>query len=408
MPRVLIFAPTVGRGGVSLVVRKVFRGLAECAPSNWQFDVLGQRWNEIGEAVAYPSEWGFTQLAPLSPEQKMPAHPHQFPWLWQQCEMFYQHLASVAGEYDLIYCPSSWWAIRANKWTLPVPFITHIPDFAFDQIDMGLLAQHFRVASQLTSYRADFTIFPADYWRNHAINYYGFAPDKTQTISHSADFVAEDYHPTPEEGLRVRARYGLPEQYVLAFHVASSHKDPETILLGQLHARRNSPHVPPLVIAGIETERFKSNAPDAQPIMRIRQVIREIGATLGKDLFILGGVPESDIAGLFAGATVSINASRMEGDLSGVTFNAFMARNPHIYSDLPVYVDRIGRDALGWCFPVGDAEALGNCLIAACENRDEAMRRALEAYKFAHQRTVRDVAAEYLEVFDRYLSRTKA
>ena len=398
--KLLMFVPTSGRGGVSLVIRKVFQGLADYAPKDWNFEVLGQAYNEILEPVVYPENWKFTQIDPV---EKLPPHPHQFRFLWDNVECFYDHLVRVAGDYDLIYCPSVFWCIRSREWDIRTPFVAHIPDIAYDEIPMGqLLEQHFRVATQLVRKRANFTIFLSEYWRKHATGVYGFDEDKTTVIPNSADFVAENYDPSPQEALRVREKYGLPEHYVLAFHPLW-HKSPATILWAQRHARSISPLVPPLVMAGIGTEHLLTDAPVDRHITEVRKVLAEIGVQPDVDFFSLGRVPEEDIAGLYAGATVSVNASQMEGDLSGNTFNAFMAHCPHIYSDLPVYTMRIGREKYGYSFMTGEYIALAQRLIDVCADRDEARRRAVAAYGYAVSRTVKDVANEYIDVFSRVL-----
>lgn len=396
MKRVLIYAPTVGRGGVHLVVRNLTHALATYAdPDEWSFAVLGQRYDEIGLPVEWPEAWPFEQIDPVG---KLPAHPDQFAFLMANVEVFVAHLRRAAKDYDVVYCPSVWWTMRSQQWDIGAPFVTTIPDFAFDQgVDMGLLAQHFRVVSLLVAHRAACVVFPTDFQRSHGETYYQMA--RTRTIYHSADFVADGFSPTPEEALRVRAKYGLPERYVLAFHCAY-HKDPITILKAQHRARSRSPHVPPLVMAGIGTEHFLADIMPDIPSMQVRQTMWEIKASVGNDLFVLGTIPDEDVAGLHAGATCAVSASRSEGDIAGGTFNAFMARTPMIYSELPVYRERLGADGrYGYPFPVGDHVALSERIIEACERRDDAQQRALEAFGWAQQRTSRDVAKEYLDVF---------
>lgn len=399
MPNVLIYTPTVGRGGVHLVVRKLLRGFADYAPKDWQFSVLGQRFDEIGLPVEYPADWPFMQVEPLSDGETLPAHPHQFQWLLNNAEPMVDHLKRVAGDYDLIYCPSPWWTMRVQDFTLPVPFVTTIADFAFDHIDMGLLVHHFRYVATLAAKQCTFVVFPSDFQRQHSELYYNFK--RTRTISHSADFVADGFTPTPEEALRVREKYGLPNRYVLAFH-CMYHKDPRTVLMGQLHARRSSPLVPPLVLAGIGTEHLLDNTRVDSHVEEIRALLSEIHANPGDDLFVLGRIPDEDVAGLFVGAAVSVSASTSEGDLAGGTFNAFMARTPHIWSDLPVYRDRVSEE-YGWSFPLRDAEALGQRIVDVCENPDEAAKRALAAFGFTMRRTIEDVVRDYLMVFTEVL-----
>lgn len=402
--RVLIFTPTIGRGGVHLVARVIFAALAKFAPADWEFEVLGQTFTEHGLRMEYPSQWTFTQLDPHS---TLPAAgSEQFEWLWHHNITFYLHLKRMVeeGKFDMVYCISPWWVIRAYEWSLGVPFVCNIPDFAWDVMDMSPpLVQHFTVASAFIRERATHTIFSAAYWQRHALKKYAFDEDTTSVIQSSADFVASDFTATPQEAERVRAKYGLPEHYVLAFH-CMYHKMPILILRAQRRARIKSALVPPLVMAGIGTEHLLSDNRVDDHIDQVRQMMAQVQVTPGVDFFVPGQVPEEDVAGLYAGATVSVNASNMEGDLAGNTLNSFMAHCPHIYSALPVYVERIGREKFGYSFTPGEYVDLAQRLIDVCEDRSEARRRAVAAHGWAVERNVEDVVEEYLRLFGKVIN----
>lgn len=408
--RVLVYAPTIGRGGVHLVVKTLMNALAtDTDPDEWHFAVLGQRYDEIGLEVEWPKEWPFTQIEPLYDGQKLPAHPRQFAFLAQMADVFVDHLVRLVPHHDLVYCPSPWWTMPA-EWPEALtkkPFVTTLPDFAFDFIDMGTLAANFRVVSQRIADRADLTIFPSDFQREHGEALYGFGEDgkKTKTISHSADFLASESIPSGDEAERVREKYGLPANYVLAFHPAY-HKDPVTILRAQKLARSLSPNIPPLVMAGIGTEHFLTQKAVDHHIDDVRKTLKEIGIQPGIDFWALGTIPNEDVAGLHAGATVALIASRSEGDLSGPMFEAMMARTPLIFSDLRVFTDRLGTDeTYGLTFPVGEFGTLAAKLIDLCEHADDARERAKAAYAFARKRTVHDVVKDYLKAFKEVLNR---
>lgn len=397
MTKVLFYCPTVGRGGVSRVVETLSAAIERIKPGDWQFDVLGQTYNEIGLPVKYPESWAFTQLRP---GPNIPAHPHQFAWLNNHAEVFVKHLREVQAGYDLIFCPSPWWTMRVQNFSvITVPFVTVIPDFAFDHINMGGLSGNFRYVAREVAKHATMTVFPSDYHRKWGEKFYGFRPAKTRTIHHSADFVARHFEATFEEGQRVREKYGLPERYVLAFH-CTHHKDPITILHGHRLAMKELENPPALVIGGIGTEHFISDEPHEGPTEAVRHAIRQLGYTVGEDLFVVGQIPDEDIAGLYVGAACAVSASRSEGDLSGTIFEAFMASTPMIFSDLEVFTDRLGTEGeYGLHFPVGDAKWLAGNIVEVITHPEMARRRALRAFGYANSRNAEDVAADYLSIF---------
>lgn len=393
--KVLVYTPTVGRGGVKTVVEtlcRAFEALSET--EDVSFSILGQSFDENGVQIDYPKSWKFEQIDPI---QRLPPHPYQFPFLEANYKVFIDHLLRVEDNYDVIFCPSSWWVMYPDYWPITKPFVTVIPDFAFDFIDMGYLQKHFRTASTLIAKRSAAVVFPSKFHRQHALSRYGFNRHKTITIPHSMDFVVKDYYPTQTNADRVRKKYNLSKEYVLAFH-CFGHKDVGTILRAQLYGRSHSPNVPPLVIAGIETERYLTNNSD-QHAQEVRRIITEIKATLGQDLFILGEVPNEDVAGLFKGATIAMFASKSEGDISGGMLNAIAAMTPLVYGDLPVFRDRLGDDMeYGLTFRIEDWYHAGIRLVEACDKPEEAKARAEKLFDMMDGYTFVDVAKAYIKV----------
>ena len=392
MPKVLIFAPIVGRGGLHLCVETMLKGYRDYAPEDWQFSILGHDYDEIG----LPIQYGYP-LTKLESDVPLPQHPFLFPYLLRNADHFMDQLREVVDEQkpDLVMVYGGWWIARAKRWDIPTPMVCFLPDFATSQgVDLGqLLNDHFEYSAQLLSKRADFTVYSSDYHREHAVSRYHFPIQKTAVVHHSSDFVLQNgLKVSKAEGRRVRKKLLLPEKYVLAFH-PMGHKDPQTVLRAQQFARMHSDKVPSLVFAGIGTDGFTD-----LKNRRTRRMLEEVHAHLDYDFFATGYVDEGDIGGLFANAVVSINASMSEGDLSGATLTSFVTKTPHIYSNLPVYQLRL-NETLGLSFEVGDYEQLGKHIVDVCEYPEAAERRALRAFKWAQTRTLRDVINEYLEIF---------
>lgn len=393
MNRILIYAPMVGRGGVHRVVQKLMQGFATYAnPDEFQFDVLGQALDEHHLPIEWPEGWNFEQIYPA---RLFPKHPRLFQWLHANVETFYAHLWGKLNSkhYDLIYCPSPWWTVRTKKFELPMPFVTSIPDFAFDHIEMGQIALHFRNAARLLADRIDYVVFSSDFQRDHGRNCYGI--NRASTIQHSADFVVDHFDATPEAATRVAAKFKLPPRYILAFH-PMGHKGIDTILKAMAYL----PPDLPLVVAGIGTDALLADEPPDESIARSQEFIKWGGLKPGRNLFVLGRVPDADVAGLYAGAACALAPSTSEGDLSCTIFEAMMAGTPLIYSNLPVFIDRLGDgDCYGLCTPINNPIALARCIADVFEHPEAAQARAGRAAEWAAGRTLKDVTEEYLDVF---------
>lgn len=397
--RILFYTPTVGRGGVHRVVEKVLTALVKNYPQH-EYAVLGQRYNEVGDEVSYPCQ--FTQIRPVD---RLPDHPNQFSFLLDNSDAFYEHLKEVAVNYDLIYCPSIWWGMPKSTWEIETPLVATLPDFAFDIMNMGTIAQHFRSIMRKLGEFDNHVVVHSDYWRKHAETMYGMK--NISVIEHSRDFVSRTFDYSFVQGLAVRKKYNLPSEYVLAFH-CYGHKDPITVLQGQHYARSNSPNIPPLVIAGLETEqyiegnRIKNGA--ESHVHEVRRAIRKIGAVLGKDLWILGKVSDDDIGGLYAMAMCAVTASISEGDLPGTAFEAIESRIPLLCSDFPIFVEKLG-DECAWIFKRRDFKDYGKSLIECIENREESIRKVNNAVARTSNRNVDNVVSEYMSIFERVTNR---
>lgn len=391
----LFYTPVVGRGGMRLVIQTLLQGMARYAPEGWHIHILGQQFDEDGLPVDYPAELPFTQLEPVD---RLPLHPDLFQFLWTHQKSFYQHLERLAPDFDLIFCIPPWWGMQVLDWTIQTPFIAYVPDLAWDFINVGnILTMHFEDVTRRLKQHAVMTVFSAEFHRQHAVERYALLKEKTRVIQSSADYVVSPgLAPAPEQVERVRAKYRLPDRYLLAFH-CMYHKDVITILRAHGVARAWDTTVPPLVLAGINTELLLAQRRADGYIADVKRLI----GLLGEDAVIVAGrIAEDDIAPLFAGADASISASLSEGDLSGNTLTAFMTGCPHIYSDLPVYIARIGYDRYGYFFPRQNFTALAQCIMDIHLNPGEGKRRASAARLWALQRTLKDVIGEYIEMFE--------
>lgn len=362
---------------------------------DWHFIVLSQHRDEMGNDI----DWGNVEFIQLDGGLP-PLHPHLFTWLQAQQGVFYAHWQRIAEQraIDLTYLPMPWWTVRLPEFTPPTPIVPTLHDFAWHQLKMPL--HEFQGEAQLFAKHAALTVFPSVFQREWGETYFGFR--STRTIYHG-HFIPPGFLPTPLEAQRVRDIYGLPEQYVLAFHCASSKKDPLTILQAQIKARRESADVPALVIAGLDTEWFVPNSIKyGHPAWAFAKQVWNVMAefTLNRDLFVLGNVPVKDMGGLYAGAKMAVTATHNEGGISGTMFEAFAAHVPCVYTELPVFSERLSPEEYGFTFAPGHVRGCAEAIVRACTDTEQAYERAERALAFANSRTWGDAAQEYLEAFE--------
>lgn len=397
MRRVLIYAPIIGRGGVHRMIERLTTEWAK--NSDYEFIALSQRFDEIGEPIDWPV--AFEQIDGGEP----PRHPKLFNWLYANQREFYAHWKRTKA--DLAYLPMPWWTARVPRFEPPMPTVITLHDFSWDQL--GQRNHEFRAEARAFAHSQNLTaVFPSDYQREWGEKNYGFK--HTRTIYHG-HFIPEVFLATPFEAERVQKMHNLPNSYILAFHCGNAKKDPVTILKAQALARNTNDSVPPLVLAGLETELFNpAKATDStdsdNPTFhdRVRVLTKELGFTIGVDLFVLGAVDEDDIAGLYAGAAGAVTATTNEGGISGTMFEAFAAYTPVAFTNLPIFSERLNpMDAYGWPFDVGDEKGLAMQIIRICTLKEETAARSARAFAFGNSRTWADAAGEYTKLFDEVL-----
>ncbi len=215
MPDVLIYAPIIGRGGVHRMVTRLAEAWVNI--HGWSFTVLSQTVDEAGAPIHWPAGLTVVPIDGGAP----PRHPNLFPWLYQQQQTFYDHWRRMQA--DIAYLPMPWWTTRLPAFKPPMPTVLTLHDFAWDQL--GQRNHEFRAEARTFAQHDLFTCFPSSYQRMWGEQHYGFK--RTRTVYHG-HFIPATFLATPHEAARVQAHYGLPERYVLAFHVGNSKKDPLT------------------------------------------------------------------------------------------------------------------------------------------------------------------------------------
>jgi len=123
-----------------------------------------------------------------------------------------------------------------------------------------------------------------------------------------------------------------------------------------------------------------------------------LGLELGRDVVLLGTVPEADVPAWYAAADALAFPSVKEG-FGLAVLEAMSAGVPVVTSDLPVFREYLvdGRDAL--LVPVGDVPALAVALDTALTDRSVRARLVAAGHQVAAGFTWQASARRHLEVY---------
>lgn len=132
----------------------------------------------------------------------------------------------------------------------------------------------------------------------------GIAPGKIRVVY---PWVDEAYYPEPARSSipGVRSRYKLPAEYWLYIGGFDYRKNVEFLLEAYAKALENAP-LPPLVLAG-----SIPNDP-TKPFCDVLGTLKKLGKAAGQVL-MLGRIPDEDMPGLYAGASLFLYPSLYEG-----------------------------------------------------------------------------------------------
>lgn len=237
--------------------------------------------------------------------------------------------------------------------------------------------------------RADLVLTDAQATVGEIVRRLGVPAERVRAIPLAA---AGAYRPVWGEALAaMRARYGLPEVYLLYLGGFDLRRNLATLFRALALARRRDPALPPLVLAGALPPADTPFAPDP------RRLAAEAG--VGEGVRFLGRVPEEDKPALYSGALAFLFPSRYEG--FGLTvLEALACGTPAAVADATSLPEVAGPGAL----LVGPDDVPGWAEAIERLSSDEALRaqlraRGLEhAARFSWQRTARETLAAYRQV----------
>jgi glycosyltransferase involved in cell wall biosynthesis len=225
--------------------------------------------------------------------------------------------------------------------------------------------------------------------RRDILAHLGAVPERVHAVPLAA---ADRYDPEPSaDDKSTRARYGLPNRYVLYLGGFDVRKNLATVLTTYHWVGPAMGETCPLVIAGKLPERDTSFTPDPRRLMREADVDEQL-------VCFSGFVDEADKPALYRGAVAFIFPSLYEG-FGLPPLEALACGTPVVGSDAASLPEVVG-DA-GVLLPPFDARGMAGALIQLASDerfRLEMSRRALDqAARFSWDRTARATLRSYRE-----------
>lgn len=215
-------------------------------------------------------------------------------------------------------------------------------------------------------------------------------PDDRVRVIYLATGAAFAPAPTPDDDA-IRARYGLPDKYVLYLGGFDVRKNLVGLLQAWAFAEGPLGESAPLVIAG-RLPQHSAFTPDPRRIAQALEIDRST-------LFFPGPIEEAHKPAVYRGALCFLFSSRYEG-FGLPPLEALSCGVPVVGSDASSIPEIVG--AAGVLVPPDDVRHMAGALIAVATDpamRDRLSERALaQAARFSWAKTARQTLAAYVEV----------
>ncbi len=244
----------------------------------------------------------------------------------------------------------------------------------------------FRWATRLALHAARQVVAISEATRQDFIRHFHISPGRITAIPLAAD---PAFCPQPPEAISaLRARYGLPEQFVLYLGSNKPHKNLVRLIEAwKLAARNFQPPTCPLIIAGAWDARYPES----------RRRVEALG--LENSVRFLGPMAEADLPALYSAATAFAFPSLYEG-FGLPVLEAMACGAPAACSNVSSLPEVAGDAAL--TFDPQDTDAIARALAQLCADADlraELRARGLvRATQFSWQRTAQETLKIYRKV----------
>jgi glycosyltransferase involved in cell wall biosynthesis len=230
----------------------------------------------------------------------------------------------------------------------------------------------------------------SDTTRADLVQRYGTPAEKITVIHHG---VSDRFAPAPpDEQVRIRTRYRLPDQFVLAVGTIQPRKNLARLAGAVSRLQVDSPGLA-LVVAGKRgwmADRVLSDISRALPSGLVHE---------------LGYVPLSDVAALYSAASVTALVSTYEG-FGLPALEALACESPLVFSDTPALVEVAGDVArIANATSVGDIAARIAATLSDPDREHMSRRGRAHAAKFSWSDTAKQTVGVLDQVLDNRAAR---
>lgn len=291
---------------------------------------------------------------------------------------------------DLAHVPH--WAPPLSS---PVPVVVTIHDIIpvlVPDARASRLTQFYTSLVTVAARGANWIITDSEASRQDIIEFLNVDPARVSTVYLAAD---ERFNTDARLTDEIRAKYGLPERYILYLGGFQKRKNVHQLVGAWTWAAGSIGDEIPLVIAG----KLPDN-PDGKMFYDLPKLAKELKVD-GSVRFI-GQVDDDDLPALYAGADVFAYPSIYEG--FGLPVLEAMACGTPVLTTDKSSLGEVAGDACYLIPDPGDTRLMGAGLIATAinENLHDELRRKglLQAARFSWRKTV----TETLVVYDKVLS----
>ncbi len=306
--------------------------------------------------------------------------------VWFEQRTFPQMVGRVRA--DIAHVP--YWAPPLVS---PAPLVTTILDvipLAIPDYARGVGARLYTSLATAAARGSAHTLTLSQAAKADIIKYVGL-PDASITPTYLA--ADEAYHPRlgAERDAEVRARYDLPDQFVLYLGGFDVRKNVNQLLLAYTYVGQAEGDNIPLVIAGREPTWGTPLFPD----------LRRYAADLNITDYVrwIGYVDEADKPALYRLASVFAYPSLYEG-FGLPVLEAMACGTPVVANDIPALAEIVGDGA--FLVEAGSARAMAGAIIALLLQRpfrDSMVNQGLaRATHFSWRKTARETLAVYEQV----------
>lgn len=299
----------------------------------------------------------------------------------------FPRMAARAGA-DIAHVP--YWGTPLSS---PIPLITSILDvipLLIPEYSPGWRGRLYTSLVSAAGRGSDHVITISEASKADIVTHLRLPAENVTTTYLAAD---EQYHPRlgAERDPEVRAKYALPDRYVLYLGGFDRRKRVDQLLAAYTYVRQAEGDDVPLVIAGREPAWGTPMFPD------LRQYAAEAG--IADAIRWLGYIEEADKPALYRMASVFAFPTHYEGFCLPV-LEAMACGTPVVANDIPVLAEVAGEGA--FLTEKGDARKMAGAIIALLEQtplRDTQITRGLgQATRYSWRKTARETLAVYERV----------